>query len=241
MIAVDNLYLSLAGQAILHDVSFELEDGHHLIILGRSGSGKTVLIKTILGFFPPVGGSVKVDGVDVYADEDYGESFIRHSFAMVFQNSALLDSYTVFQNVALPLYERGELDYQAIRDKVEHCLSVVGLDQLMKKYPSELSGGMLKRVSIARALVYDPRYIIFDEPVSGLDPITSGEILYYLKQIIGSVKATAITITHDLANLRDLGDRVLFLEQGRVLYYGPLANINYTAEPLIRQFLQTGS
>lgn len=241
MIAVDNLHLSLAGQTILEDVSFRLEDGHHLIIVGRSGSGKTILSKTILGFFAPDGGSVKVDGVDVHAEDDYADTFIRRSFAMVFQSSALLDSYTVFQNVALPLYERGELDYLAIRERVGHCLAMVGLDQMTEKYPSELSGGMLKRVGIARALVYDPRYIIFDEPVSGLDPITSAEIIDYLRQIISSMQVTAITITHDMGNLQDLGDQVLFLEQGRGLYFGPLAGIYSATDPLIRQFLQTGA
>ncbi len=239
MIEVENLNLSLAGQSILEDVSFRLEDGHNLIIVGRSGSGKTVLIKTLMGLFHPASGSIRVDGVDVHADDKELVSEVRRSFSMVFQNSALLDSYSVFQNVALPLYERDETDYPAIMEKVRHSLAVVGLEDIMDKYPAELSGGMRKRVGIARALVYDPRYIIFDEPVSGLDPITSAEILYYITQIIGFVKATTITITHDTRNLDQIGDHILFLEQGRALFFGSLAKIRQSDDPLIRQFMQS--
>ena len=168
MIEVKNLYLSLNGQPVLQNINFVLEDGNNMIILGRSGAGKTVLIKTLMGFFPPDKGSVIVDGVDVYRDKDFHNSRLKHSFAMVFQNAALLDSFTVSQNVALSLYERGEMDLSAIREKVKQSLAVVGLEFAENKYPSELSGGMLKRVGIARALAYEPRYIIFDEPISGL-------------------------------------------------------------------------
>ncbi len=237
MIKVEHLSLSLAGQPVLRDVNFILEDGHNLLIVGRSGSGKTVLIKTLMGLFHPDSGSVIVDGVDVHADKNHPNTGIWQSFAMVFQNSALLDSYTVFQNVALPLYERNARDFDAIRERVVSCLAVVGLEGILDKYPSELSGGMRKRVGIARALVYDPRYIIFDEPVSGLDPITSAEILYYLAQIVASVNATAITITHETSELEAIGDQTLFLDQGRVLFSGPLDSLRNSRNPLIRQFM----
>ncbi len=240
MIEVEHLHLNLSGQSLLQDVSFKLEDGQNLIIVGRSGSGKTVLIKTLMGFYHPDGGSVIVDGWDVYSAANDLDSVTRQGFAMVFQNSALLDSYSVFQNVALPLYERGKLDHDAIREKVGQSLAVVGLEDIMDKYPAELSGGMRKRVGIARALVYDPRYIIFDEPVSGLDPITAAEIIYYITQIISSKRATTITITHDTRDLEAIGNQVLFLEQGRVLYYGPLNLLWQSPDPLIRQFLQIG-
>lgn len=240
MIEVEHLTLSLSGQEVLKDVSFRLEDGQNLVIVGRSGSGKTVLIKTLMGLYHPVGGTVKVDDKDVFGDSGNWGSSVRQDFAMVFQSSALLDSYTVFQNVALPLYEREELDYEAIREKVGRSLDVVGLKNIMDKYPAELSGGMRKRVGIARALVYDPRYIIFDEPVSGLDPITAGEIIYYITQIIASERATTITITHDTHDLEAIGDQVLFLDEGRVLYYGPLAVLRQAEEPLIRRYLRIG-
>lgn len=240
MIEVDNLCLSLGGQVLLQDVGFRLEDGQNLIIVGRSGSGKTVLIKTLMGLFHPDGGTVRVDGGDVFDAVSHLSFNVRQDFAMVFQNSALLDSYTVFQNVALPLYERGELEHDAIREKVAQSLAVVGLEDIMDKHPAELSGGMRKRVGIARALVYDPRYIIFDEPVSGLDPITAAEIIYYITRIISSGRATTITITHDTRDLEAIGDQVLFLDEGRVLHYGPLAQLWQTGDPLIRQFLRIG-
>lgn len=237
MIQVSKLSLSIDGRAILRDIDFTLDEGHNLIILGRSGSGKTVLIKTLMGFFRPDAGRVLVDGRDVYAPHKLMDQMSQHNIAMVFQNAALLDSFTVFQNVALPLYERGGLEYQDVLAKVRNCLAVVGLEETLDKYPSELSGGMRKRVGIARALVYDPRYIIFDEPVSGLDPITASEVLYYITRIIKTAKATTITITHDIRNLSDIGDRVLFIEDGQALFFGPLKQLYDTDHPLLRQFL----
>jgi phospholipid/cholesterol/gamma-HCH transport system ATP-binding protein len=237
VIEVKNLQLSIGRRLILQDINFTLEEEQNLIILGRSGSGKTVLIKSLMGFYTPDQGIVRVDGADVYSGKNHTQSDHKHDFAMVFQNAALLDSFTVFQNVALPLYERGEKDYASVLDKVKRSLAVVGLEETLEKYPSELSGGMRKRVGIARALIYEPRYMIFDEPVSGLDPITSSEVLYYITQIIRSVQATTITITHDIRNLGDIGDRVLFLEDGRSLYYGPLKDMYKEEHPLIRKFL----
>ncbi len=237
MIEVRNLQLSISGRPILADINFTLEDGHNLIILGRSGSGKTVLIKTLMGFFRPDKGSVVVDGKNVYDGKSLSAFDLEHDFAMVFQNSALLDSFTIYQNVALPLYERGELERSEILAKVKHCLGVVGLESTMDKYPSELSGGMRKRIGIARALIYDPKYIIFDEPVSGLDPITSSEVLFYITQIIKSVRATTITITHDIRNLEAIGDQVLFLESGKTLFYGPVKEMHASDNHLLRQFL----
>jgi phospholipid/cholesterol/gamma-HCH transport system ATP-binding protein len=235
MIQVRDLDLWLAGRPILSGIDFSLEDGQNLIILGRSGSGKTMLIKTLMGLFHPRSGSVLIDGGDVFAQ---GAADTRLSFAMVFQNAALLDSFTVFQNVALPLYERGEKDVQKVMSRVEHCLQVVGLKETLHKYPSELSGGMRKRVGIARALVYDPRYIIFDEPVSGLDPITASEVLYYITRIIESRTATTITITHEVRGLDRIGDRVLFLEEGRQLFYGPLLQLLESRDGFISRFLK---
>jgi phospholipid/cholesterol/gamma-HCH transport system ATP-binding protein len=237
MIEVKSLSLSLSEQRVLHDVSFKLQDYENLIILGRSGSGKTVLIKTLMGFFKPEKGEVLIDGLNVYQKPFLNQSNLRHSFAMVFQNSALLDSFTVFQNIALPLYERGKTDYATALAKVKDCLRIVGLEEVLNKYPSELSGGMVKRVGIARALVYDPKYIIFDEPISGLDPITSTEILYYIKQIVRAVQATTIIITHDVRNLEEIGDKVLFLDEGEELFFGSLPDLKVSKEERIQEFL----
>ncbi|MDZ4183196.1 MAG: ATP-binding cassette domain-containing protein, partial [Candidatus Cloacimonadaceae bacterium] len=198
------------------------------------GSGKTVLIKTLMGINIPESGQVVIDGTDIFADRSG-----QHNFAMVFQNAALLDSFTIFQNVALPLYERGQKDYDKVLAKVKDCLQIVGLPDILDKYPSELSGGMRKRVGIARALVYDPDYIIFDEPLSGLDPITAKEVLFYITRIIESKLATTITITHEIRNLEAIGDRVLFLESGRQLFYGSVAELKQSGDPLLRQFMDS--
>ncbi len=234
MVSVQNLSLSLDDKPILKDISFELGNENNLIILGRSGSGKTVLSKTLMGFFPPQEGRVIIDNVDIYQDATSESD--KSQFAIVFQNAALLDSLSVFQNVALPLYTRGEKDLEKAKEKVRQALFEVGLEDASEKFPAQLSGGMRKRVGIARALVYKPRYIVFDEPVSGLDPITADEVLYYINRIVESKTATTITITHDVRNLERVGDMVLFLEAGEALYYGSLDKLSQERTPLIRDF-----
>jgi phospholipid/cholesterol/gamma-HCH transport system ATP-binding protein len=237
MIKVDKLSLSLKAKLILDDMSFDLPDRKSLIVLGRSGSGKTVLIKTIIGLFKPDRGSVMVDGVDMLKSPSKQVQEVKNKFAIVFQNAALLDSFTVFQNVALPLYERRELSDAEIRNRVVKSLDVVGLANVLDTYPSELSGGMRKRVGIARALVYEPKYIIFDEPISGLDPITAKEILFYISQIIEAREITTITITHDIKSLERVGDMTLFIENGKKRYFGELSAFFKSDDPLIKEFV----
>lgn len=197
-----------------------------------------------MGFYYPTAGSVAVDSNDVYGCEASTANLVD-KFAMVFQNAALLDSFTVAQNVALPLYYstgsnlRGEPSREVL-DKVRHVLDIVGLHDSLDKYPAELSGGMRKRVGIARALVSDPEYLVFDEPLSGLDPVTAGELLYYITQVIRSGAIKAITITHDMRDLRKIGDQVLFLEEGKQVFYGDLVSLYKCEDPLVKQFLGTG-
>lgn len=236
MIEVQNVSLSLQGSLILQDINFKLTDERNLIILGKSGSGKTVLMKTIMGLFKPDQGKVLIDGVDINGEPSYSEK-IRSNFAMVFQNSALLDSFSVFQNVALPLYERNEHSEDIIAQKVSRVLNLVGLGHTKSMFPSELSGGMKKRIALARALVYEPAYIVFDEPISGLDPITSKEVLYYMEEIIRSGIITAITVTHDVRDLNRIGDHALFMDSGRALFSGPLQDLFRSTDPLIREFI----
>jgi phospholipid/cholesterol/gamma-HCH transport system ATP-binding protein len=230
------------GATILRGIDFTLENDHNLVVIGRSGSGKTMLIKTIMGFYNPSSGSVVVDDIDVY-DSDPSEPGTGNRFAMVFQNAALLDSFTVYQNVALPLYYSGNHSERIgsgsgdTSERILQALEVVGLPDCGAKYPAELSGGMRKRVGIARALVSEPNYIIFDEPLSGLDPITAKEVLYYITQVINTQAVTAITITHDMRDLGNIGDRALFLESGSQVFYGDIPALYASHEPLIRQFV----
>ncbi|MDD3536366.1 MAG: ATP-binding cassette domain-containing protein [Candidatus Cloacimonetes bacterium] len=236
MIQVQGLRLSLGAKLILDGIDFCLPDGENLVILGRSGSGKTVLIKCLLGLYPPEKGSIIIDGKDIFQSSREERSTIKNTFAMVFQHAALLDSFTVYQNVALPLYERGNKDESFIQKRVNEALALVGLEHTQKQYPSELSGGMRKRIGIARALVYEPSYIIFDEPVSGLDPITASETLYYMSEIIASKRATLITITHDLGSIAHLGQKALFIEMGKMLYYGDIEDIRQDKHPTIQRY-----
>lgn len=236
MISVKNLQLSLGGQSILKGISFDLPDADNLVILGRSGSGKTVLMKSILGIFPPDEGDIVVDGINLYKAAKPDIEKVKQRFAMVFQHAALLDSFTVYQNVALPLYERGEKDESQIMAKVLNCLKLVGLEHTLKLYPAQLSGGMRKRIGIARALVYSPDYLIFDEPVSGLDPITASETVYYMTEIIASNTARLITITHDTSTISKLGDKILFVDQGLALYFGDIKDIVNSENELIRKY-----
>ncbi len=237
MIKVDDLCLSLNGESILEDISFELDDTRSLVILGRSGSGKTVLIKTILGLFKPDRGNVIIDNINIHDSHQTDVLSIKSKFAIVFQNAALLDSFTVYQNVALPLYERRELGKDDVFDRVIKSLDLVGLKNVLDLYPSELSGGMQKRVGIARALVYNPSYIVFDEPISGLDPITAKEILNYISIIVKSKEITTITITHDVNNLEGIGDMALFIEKGKCLFFGELKELSKSPESKIREFI----
>jgi len=237
MIEVIDLSYSLSAKPILKNVSFKLDTGENLVILGRSGSGKTMLIKCLFGIISPDSGSVLIDGLDVHKCEKQARLELHKRFAMVFQNAALLDSFTVFQNVALPLYERGETNSDLIQRKVRACLSKVGLENTIDLYPSELSGGMRKRIGIARALVYDPEYIVFDEPVSGLDPLTSDEILFYISRIIETAEATLITITHQIESIDRIGNQVLFIDEGQGIYYGTVRDLSKTSNEYIQKYI----
>jgi len=236
MIAVKGLKISLAGSEILKGISFVLPFNENLVILGKSGSGKTVLIKSLLGIFPPDEGSIIIDGHDLYDSTRKELDALKRRFAMVFQHAALLDSFTIYQNVALPLYERGEKDEKYILDRVLECLHLVGLEDTLRKYPAELSGGMRKRIGIARALVYKPDYLIFDEPISGLDPITADETLYYMSQIIKNNSATVITITHDISTIEQLGQKILFINKGEQIYYGSYQGLVQSENDIIKQY-----
>ncbi len=238
MIKVSRLNESLGGKSILSEISFSLEPKQNLVILGRSGSGKTVLIKTLLGIYPPDSGEIYIQGIDLLKGDKEQRDKLHRQFAMVFQNAALLDSFTVRQNVALPLYERGETDSAMIQEKVVQSLKLVGLEHTADYLPSQLSGGMRKRIGIARALVYEPDYIVFDEPVSGLDPITAREIQYYIAQIADSSRATLITITHEMRGLDRICDLVLFLDQGKQVFFGKLDELYSSDNEFIRQYLE---
>ena len=238
MLSVQGLEVTLNNKRILKGVDLTLQKGESLVILGCSGTGKSVLLKAILGLVPKVGGTITLDGVNLDTAAPDEQEKALQSVGMLFQNSALFDSLPVWENIAFGLiYGQGMEESKAKALALEK-MALVDLDRSVAKlYPASLSGGMMKRVALARSLALSPQVIFFDEPTTGLDPIT-GRIVSDL--IVKSVKDSgiaAITITHDLQCLRRIADRVAFLFDGKVIWTGSLQGMDATENPYLRQFL----
>jgi phospholipid/cholesterol/gamma-HCH transport system ATP-binding protein len=223
---------------VLHGVSFTLDKGETLVIMGGSGSGKTVLLRTIAGLIRPDSGEIRAFGIDITRLSEEDLLPIRRRMGYVFQGAALFDSLTVHDNVAFPLREHSNLPESEIRTRVVHVLSLVGLgEDVLPKLPSELSGGMRKRVGIARALVAEPEMLLFDEPTAGLDPTNSrmvGELIVKLK---GGVCDTSIVVTHDIELARTVADRVAILMNGGFAALRPVNEIMNSDDPAVQAFL----
>ncbi len=239
MISVRDLYKSFGDHQVLSGVNLDVEEGTTCVILGGSGSGKTVLMKHIIGLLKPDRGQVFVDGEDVVPLDDLELERVRRKFGMVFQGAALFDSMTVFQNVAFPLREHSNLSESEIRKRVEAKLAIVGLHDVAEKYPAELSGGMRKRVGLARAIVRDPKIVLYDEPTTGLDPITTDyvdEMIITAKQKLG---VTSLVISHDVASSFKVADQIAFLSGGKIVAHAPPAELRASAHPVVKLFLST--
>jgi phospholipid/cholesterol/gamma-HCH transport system ATP-binding protein len=225
---------------VLTGIDLEVKLGSTLVILGGSGSGKTVLMKHMIGLLKPDSGSVIVDGEAI---EHFGAQAlqrVRRKFGMVFQAAALFDSMTVYENVSFPLREhRKDLPEDAIRELVREKLSIVGLKNVEEKFPADLSGGMRKRVGLARAIVLDPKIVLYDEPTTGLDPITTDyvdEMILTAKKQLG---VTSVVISHDIASAFKVADNIAFLYQGTIVDQGPPERLRQTQHPFAKLFLQT--
>ena len=223
---------------MLRGVSFALDKGETLVIMGGSGSGKTVLLRLIAGLLRADGGEIRVFGIDITRRSEEELLPTRRRMGYVFQGAALFDSLSVYDNVAFPLREHTNLPETEMRNRVLHVLSLVGLgEDGLSKLPSELSGGMRKRVGIARALVSEPEMLLFDEPTAGLDPTNSkmvGELIVKLK---GGVCDTSIVVTHDLELARTVADRVAILIDGRFAVIGPVDEVMKSGDPVVQAFL----
>lgn len=238
MLSVRHLNVTLSGRAVLKDLDLDLKQGESLVILGCSGTGKSVLLKSILGLLPGQAESIIVDGVDLVTAEPEMREAARSSIGMLFQGGALFDSLTVWENVAFGLlYGRGMRPAKAKAIALEK-LALVDLDaHVASLSPSSLSGGMMKRVALARALALQPKIIFFDEPTTGLDPITSRLVDDLIVKSVKDSNIAAITITHDLRSLYRIADRVAFLFNGRLIWTGSVESLDQTENPYIRQFL----
>lgn len=237
MIQVRGLKKRLRSQQVLNGLDIDLPDGHTVVIIGQSGTGKSVFLKHLIGLMRPDAGSIHVDGerVDPLREREWAP--VRRKFGMLFQGAALFDSMRVFENVAFPLRERGGLTVEQIRERVMHALSLVDLDGSEEKYPAELSGGMRKRVGLARAIVGEPKYLLYDEPTTGLDPVTADTINELILRLRNSLKVTSIAVTHDMASAFKIGDRIVMLYGGKNYFEGTIEETKATDDPIVRQFI----
>jgi phospholipid/cholesterol/gamma-HCH transport system ATP-binding protein len=229
--------ISFGDRAVLEQVSFSVERGQTLCILGRSGVGKSVSLRVLMGFLKPDSGSVYVEGQEITSLSEEGMQEVRKRVTMVFQNGALFDSLTVRENVAFPLRERGGLEEDQIQQVVDRLLGLVGAEDVQDLLPASLSTGRRRAVAIARALAAQPEVVLYDEPTTMVDPIIAkrlGGIIQRLKHQLGF---TSIVVTHDMRFAQRLADTVLFLHQGRAHFFGALKDFLASRDPDIRQFL----
>ena len=236
MIQLQGLTKSFGAHRVLDGVTLEVPDGENTVIIGYSGSGKSVTLKCIIGLLEPDTGRAIVDGA-VVAEMSRDElTELRGRMGYVFQFAALFDSMTVAENIALGLVRRG-YGPEAIAERIEESLGVVDLSGTEAKYPAELSGGMRKRVGIARAIALKPRYILYDEPTSGLDPVTSA-VMDQLMVRTRDLGVTGLVVTHDMRSAFCVGDRIAMLHDGRIRQVGTKAEIQATTDPVVRQFIE---
>jgi phospholipid/cholesterol/gamma-HCH transport system ATP-binding protein len=239
MIRVVDLYKSFGPNRVLNGANLAVDSGSTCVILGTSGSGKTVLMKHIIGLLKPDRGQVLVEGQDVVPLSPEELARVRRKMGMVFQGSALFDSMTVYENVSFMLREHTRLSEPEMREIVRRKLELLDLRGVEEKYPSDLSGGMRKRVGLARAIVLDPKIVLYDEPTTGLDPITTDYVDQMIIDARRALGVTSVVISHDVASTFKVADTVAFLADGRIVEQQPPAKLRQSQQPQVKRFLQT--
>ncbi|OGU14004.1 MAG: ABC transporter ATP-binding protein [Geobacteraceae bacterium GWC2_53_11] len=237
MITLRNIHKSFGTQKVLDGLDLDIPDGKITAIIGPSGEGKSVLLKHMIGLLQPDSGAVEVDGESIIDLRRSELNRIREKYGMLFQNVALFDSMTVFENVAFPLEEKTSLSKEVIRGRVLTALEDVGLKNIENKFPDELSGGMKKRVGLARAVVLNPKIILFDEPTTGLDPIIKRAIHQLIKDTHVKFGFTAVIVSHEIPEIFDVAQNVAMLFRGKILQHGTPDEIINSDHPAIRQFI----
>ncbi len=237
MIQFENLHKAFGGHAVLAGLTLEVRDGETMVIIGYSGTGKSVALKHIVGLLRPDAGDVLVDGRAVSTLDREALNALRRDIGFVFQFAALFDSMTVAENVGLGL-KRRDLAEEEISERVAEALALVDLTGSGDRYPAELSGGMRKRVGIARAIALRPRYILYDEPTTGLDPVTSAVIDRLIVRTREHLGVTGVVVTHDMRSAYTVGDRIAMLYEGRIRQVGTVAAVQETEDPVVRQFIE---
>ncbi len=237
MIEIKHISKTFNGRQVLADISGTFAPGHTSLIIGSSGTGKSVLLKCMIGLIDPEAGEVLYDGRNFLSSDEDTVKNIRHEMGVLFQGSALFDSKTVLENVRFPL---DMLTDMSMKDRVEQansCLQRVGLEAAKDRMPSEISGGMKKRVGIARAIVMNPKYLFCDEPNSGLDPLTAIKIDQLIKEITDEFKITTVVITHDMNSMLEIGEKIIFLYEGRKLWEGSNTDLAHSNVAELNEFI----
>jgi phospholipid/cholesterol/gamma-HCH transport system ATP-binding protein len=237
MITVKNLNKSFDGNQILFDISAQFQKGKVNLIIGQSGSGKTVLVKSIVGLYHPDSGEVLFDNENVIDYSFLEMNILRQNIGMLFQGGALFDSLTVEENVMFPLSMFMDIPQKEMLDRANECLEQVNLIGKNHLYPSETSGGMQKRIALARAISMNPKYLFVDEPNSGLDPITANVIDKLIMELTYKYNMTTIVVTHDMNSVLEIGDNILFINEGRVQWTGTKDNILRSNDPVLNEFV----
>jgi phospholipid/cholesterol/gamma-HCH transport system ATP-binding protein len=237
MITVRSLVKQIGAQEILRGIDMEVGRGETLAIIGRSGGGKSVLLKNLIGLMQPDSGEIWIEGQNIIGLHERQLGAIRQKIGILFQGAALFDSMTVADNIAFPLREAGERNPQTIAEKVREMLDVIELEGQEEKMPVNLSGGMKKRVGLARAIIRRPNCVLYDEPTSGLDPVVSDSINRLIRRLQQRLGMTSIVVTHDMKSAFDVADRIAYLHEGRIYFQGTPAEIQQTNDQLIQDFL----
>ena len=238
MIKVEGLTKSFGRQAVLRELTLEVATGTITIVIGRSGGGKSVFLKHLVGLMQPDAGRILVDGVDISRMRGRALDEIRRTYGVVFQGGALFDSMTCYDNVAFPLREKLRTPLEELTKRVEAALGQVGLEGVGAKYPAEISGGMRKRVAIARALVTEPEIVFFDEPTTGLDPVLVNTIHHLILNLHRRARFTAVVVSHEIPEIFEIADTVAMLHEGRIVEVGPPAAIQSSTNPIVRRFIK---
>ena len=241
MIRIRELKKRLGSKQVLNGVDLDIPQGKTVVVMGRSGTGKSVLLKHIIGLMTPDSGTIEVDGEQVVGMRERERNEVRKRFGLLFQGAALFDSLTVQENVGLPLREHQRLPEEEVRRRVTERLEWVGLKDVDDMKPASLSGGMRKRVGLARAIAMDPQYILYDEPTTGLDPIMSDVINRLIRSLQERLGVTSIVVTHDMNSAYHVGDILAMLHEGRVVFTGTPDEARNTNDPLVRQFIEGSS
>jgi phospholipid/cholesterol/gamma-HCH transport system ATP-binding protein len=237
MISVQGLMKRIGAQQVLRGVDLEVAHGETLAIIGRSGGGKSVLLKHLIGLMRPDAGEIRIEGENIIGMNERRLASIRRKVGILFQGSALFDSMTVAENIAFPLREGGERDPKVLRTKVSEMLEVMELSGEEEKMPVNLSGGMKKRVGLARSIIRQPSCILYDEPTSGLDPVVSDSINRLIRRLQQRLGVTSIVVTHDMKNAFDVADQIAYLHEGRIYFHGTPDELRQSTDKLLQDFL----